>query len=131
MNHSAPIFFAQAQQPAAPAPSGSPSGAAPQNPMMGMLVPMLLIFGIMYFMMIRPESRKRKEHQKLVDTLKPGDKVITSGGIHGVIANVKDKIVLVKIADNVKVEMQRSSIQTVLTKSESATETPAVKADKP
>ncbi len=81
------------------------------------MLPMLVIMlAIMYFMMIRPENRRRKEHQKLLDNLKTGDKIITSGGIHGVVANVKDKSILVKIADNVKIELQKGSVQTVLTK---------------
>ena len=134
MNHS-PILLAQAQQqveqpatPAAPVtttgttqPSQPPPQVSP-GPLLTMLPMLVLMFAIFYFMTIRPENRKRKEHQKLLDNLKTGDRVITSGGMHGVVANVKDKTILVKIADNTKVEFQKGSIQTVLTKDADATD---------
>ena len=116
MNDFMTIIFAQAQ-PAAP-PGNAPG--APAGGLYQMLIPLLFIFAIFYFMMIRPDQRRRKEHQKLIEALKPGDRVVTSGGIFGVVANVKDKTVLVKIADNVKIEMQKGSVQTVLPKSESS-----------
>ena len=108
----ASLIFAEAQ-PGTPIPAKD----APSNPMGSlsqMLIPLLLIFAIFYFMIIRPEQRRRKEHQKLLGAVKPGDHIITSGGMHGIVANVKDKTVLLRIADNVKVELQKSSIQTVL-----------------
>ena len=74
------------------------------------LIPLILIFVVFYFLLIRPQSKQRKEHDNLLKNLKAGDKVLTSAGIYGVVANVKDKSVLVKIADNVKVEMNKSAI---------------------
>ncbi len=78
-------------------------------------LPMLIILGgIFYFLILRPQQKQRKEHQIMLGNLKKGDKVITIGGIHGMITNIKDKIVVVKIADNVKIELSRSSIAQVV-----------------
>ena len=78
-----------------------------------MMVPFVFIFVIFYFLLIRPQQRKAKDHAKLVSALKTGDSVVTNAGIHGVISNVKDKTVIVKIADNVKVEFDRAAIVTI------------------
>ena len=79
----------------------------------GPIVPMTLVFVIFYFLMLRPQQKKAKEHAKLVAGVKTGDHVVTSSGIHGIIANVKDRTVIVKVADNVKIEFDRASITTV------------------
>ena len=68
---------------------------------------------IFYFLLIRPQQRRQKQQQQLLANLKTGDKVITSSGIHGLIANVKDSTVLLKIADKVKIEVERSAVATV------------------
>ncbi len=82
----------------------------------------LILFGsiilIFYFMIIRPQQRRAKERQRLIDNLKKGDKVVTSGGIYGTIVGIDDKTVLVQIADNVKVKLDRGSISTVVSESE-------------
>ena len=80
----------------------------------GFFIPFIFIFVIMYFIMIRPQMRRQKEQQKLIGALKTGDRVVTSSGIHGLIANVKDATVIVKVADNVKIEMDKSAISNVL-----------------
>ena len=77
------------------------------------MMPLIFIFVIFYFLLIRPQQRKAKDHAKLVSALKTGDSVVTNAGIHGVISNVKDKTVIVKIADNVKVEFDRAAIVTI------------------
>ena len=79
----------------------------------GMLVPLILIVFIMYFFMIRPQSKKQKEIQRMIDALKKGDKVVTIGGIHGTIAQTKEKTVIVKVDDNTKIEFNRTAIATV------------------
>ena len=101
------LLFAQA---AASSPA-APGGGAP-NPITGLL-PFVFIFVIFYFLLIRPQTKKQKEHQQLVASLQTGDDVITNAGIHGVITNVKEKTVIVRIADNVKVEFDRAAISTV------------------
>ena len=80
-------------------------------------VPLIFIFVIMYFVMIRPQKKRQEQQQKLVSSLKTGDRVVTNAGIHGLISNVKENTVLVKVADNVKIEMDKSAITNVLKES--------------
>jgi preprotein translocase subunit YajC len=68
----------------------------------------------MYFVMIRPQKKRQEQQQKLVSNLKTGDRVVTNAGIHGLISNVKETTVLVKVADNVKIEIDKSAITNVL-----------------
>ena len=74
------------------------------------LLPMGVLFIIMYFLLIRPQKTKEKKHREMVSQLKKNDAVITSGGVHGTIVNVKEKTVIVRIDESVKIEVQRSSI---------------------
>jgi len=90
----------------------APAGAPPQNLLVTMM-PLVFIFVIFYFLLIRPQQKKQKEHEKLVQAVKTGDQVVTSSGIHGTVSNVKEKTVIVKIADNVKVEFDRGAIASV------------------
>jgi len=68
----------------------------------------------MYFVLIRPQKKRQQQQQRLVSSLKTGDRVVTNAGIHGLIANVKETTVIVKVADNVKIEMEKSAIANVL-----------------
>ncbi len=77
-------------------------------------VPLIFIFIIMYFVMIRPQKKRQEQQQKLIGNLKTGDRVVTNAGIHGLISNVKETTVLVKVADNVKIEIDKSAITSVL-----------------
>jgi preprotein translocase subunit YajC len=95
------------------------SQAPGQNPM-GMFVPMIIIFAIFYFMLIRPQQRKEKERRKMIDNVKTGDRVMFSGGILGSVTNTKEGTVIVKIAEGVKIEVARGGIQKVLDKGEKA-----------
>ena len=74
------------------------------------LVPLVLIFVVFYFLLIRPQKKQEKEHQKMLAVLKKNDEVVTSGGIHGTIINVKDKSVILRIDDNVKIEVDKNCI---------------------
>jgi preprotein translocase subunit YajC len=96
-------LLAQAQSPAPTGPGGG----------IGFFVPFIFIFIIMYFVMFRPQKKRQEQQQKLISTLKTGDRVVTNGGIHGLISNVKETTVIVKVADNVKIEMEKSAITTV------------------
>ena len=88
--------------------------AAPQpNPLGQMLVPFVCIGVIFYFLIIRPQSKKAKEQQAMISSLKAGDKVVTTGGIHGILITVKDTTVSVKIADNVKIEVDKAAVVAV------------------
>lgn len=77
-------------------------------------IPLIFIFIIMYFVMIRPQKKRQEQQQKLIGSLKTGDRVVTNAGIHGLISNVKETTVLVKVADNVKIEIDKSAITNVL-----------------
>jgi len=92
-------------------PSAGGSGG-----LMQMMMPMVLIIGVMYFMMIRPQQRKEKERRQMIDNLKSGAKVIFGGGLVGTIQNVKETTVVIKVADNLKVEALRASVSRVLEK---------------
>ena len=93
-------------------PAYAQAGAAQGNGMEGIFM-MVLIFVIFYFLLIRPQQKKQKEHEKLVKSVKTGDQVVTNAGIHGTVSNVKDATVIIKIADNVKVEFDRAAIAAV------------------
>lgn len=79
------------------------------NPIIN-LFPLIIIFIIFYFLLIRPQKTKEKEHQKMLNQLNKNDEVVTSSGIHGTIVNVKDKTVILRIDDNVKMEIEKNSI---------------------
>ena len=84
-------------------------------------VPLILIFAIMYFLLIRPQQKKMKEHKAMVEALRRGDQVVTQGGMIGKVTKVvDDNEVQVEIADNVKVRVVRATITQVLNKSEPA-----------
>src|SRR3954449_12624016 len=100
------VIFAQAQ-------TGSP-GPMPGGGIGSFFVPLIFIFVIMYFVMIRPQKKRQEQQQKLVASLKSGDRVVTNGGIHGLIANVKETTVLLKVADNVKIEIDKSAVTNVM-----------------
>ncbi len=74
------------------------------------LIMLLLMFVIIYFFMIRPQSKKAKEQRQFKEQLKKGDKVVTIGGIHGKIVDVKENYFLLEIADNVKIKIMRDAI---------------------
>ena len=81
-------------------------------------LPLILIFVIMYVLIIRPQQKKQKEHQRMLDSVKKGDKVVTSGGIYGQVVGVKEKeqTLIVMVAENVKLEISRAAIARVLDK---------------
>lgn len=87
----------------------------------GNLISTLIMFGaiffIFYFMIIRPQQKRAKEREKMLNAIEKGDKVITSGGIYGTIAGIEDKTVLLQIADNVKIKLDKSAINIVEKKS--------------
>lgn len=89
-------------------PQSAPPGAQP--PLLANFMPIIFIFVIFYFLLIRPQKKKQEEHQKMVSSLKKNDEVITSGGIHGTIVNLKDTTVTLRIDDNVRIEVQRSAV---------------------
>jgi len=83
--------------------------AAAANPIF-QFVPVIVIFAIFYFLLIAPMRKRQKALQNLVESLKKGDRVITNGGLHGEVASVKDDVVMLAVADNVRVRVSKSAI---------------------
>lgn len=84
--------------------------APPQQSMLGMFLPLVLIIVVFYFFMIRPQMKRQKETQKFRDALQRGDKVVTSGGIYGRIDEIKDQIIFLEVAPNVKLKVDKSVV---------------------
>ncbi|WP_102226697.1 preprotein translocase subunit YajC [Acidimangrovimonas sediminis] len=97
------------------------AGAGGAESALTSFVPLILIFGIMYFLLIRPQQKKAKDHRAMVEAVRRGDEVVTSGGILGKVSKVKDNgEVEVEIADGVKVRVLKSTISQVISKTEPA-----------
>lgn len=80
------------------------------------LVPLLLMFGIFYFLLIRPQQKKAREHRALLDTLKKGDQVVTAGGMHGKVTGIDGDVVTIEIATGVNVKFNKGHIASVAKK---------------
>lgn len=106
------MFFTEAYA-ASPNP-GAPG--APQGPGLENFLPMMIImFIIIYFFIIRPQGKRQKETKKLLESLKKGDKVVTVGGILGLITNIKGNVVTLKVSSETEIDFRRSAIATVVT----------------
>jgi preprotein translocase subunit YajC len=90
-------------------------GAAAPNPLMSFL-PLIIIFGIFYFMLIRPQMKRAKEARAMIAALAKGDEVLTNGGLLGRIEDIADSFVTLEIADNVRVKLQKNAVTAVLPK---------------
>ena len=104
---------------------GGPGGGAAQLPFM--LIMMGAIIAVFYFMLIRPQRKKQKELQSMIESLKKGDRIVTIGGIRGSVFNVTDKTVVVKVDDNTKIEFSKDAIAGVVNKGSEDTATPESK----
>ncbi len=97
----------------------APGGAPPQSPI-GFLLPMALIFVIFYFLLIRPQTKRQKEHEELLKRVEKGDRVVTSGGMHGVVTGTTDDILTIEIGAGggqaLRVKVDRARIDRVLGK---------------
>jgi preprotein translocase subunit YajC len=95
--------------------AATPSQGGPQQQgnFLLLMIPYALIFVVFYFLMIRPSRQRQKEHAQLLDALKPGDKVVCAGGIHATVVGVTDATVQVRIADQVRVDVEKASITAV------------------
>ncbi|NIM20748.1 MAG: preprotein translocase subunit YajC [Candidatus Latescibacteria bacterium] len=90
-------------------PSGSEGGSPA-----GLLIPLLGMLVIFYFLLIRPQQRKQRELQQMISALRKGDRILTTGGIYGTVLSVKEHIIVLKIAENVKIEMVKSAVASVV-----------------
>jgi preprotein translocase subunit YajC len=95
----------------------APQGREVPNPLISFM-PLILMFLIFYFLLIRPQQNKQKEHEKMVSQLKKNDEIITTGGIHATIVNVKDNTYIVRVDDNVKIEISKSAVATLKKRAE-------------
>jgi len=100
--------------PAGAVTGGGVAGAPQQPGLMGMLVPFLLMFAVLYFLMIRPQQKKMREQQDMLKALEHGTEVVTSSGILGKITGITDKVVTLEIADNVRIKILKSQIAQVV-----------------
>lgn len=94
---------------------GQPAEGAEAPSMLVTMFPFILMFVILYLLIIRPQQRKQKDHQRLIDELKKGDRVVTSGGMHGTITGIKEQegILVLQVAKEVQIEVSRGSISKV------------------
>lgn len=94
---------------------GTGGGASGQGGGFGALVPLILMFAIFYFLLIRPQQRKQKQHRQMISDLKKGDRVITSGGLYGRITGLTDTVVTLEISEKVRVKVARGNISASVT----------------
>jgi preprotein translocase subunit YajC len=106
------MFLSSAFAQTAPAAA---AGGDMQSTLMSML-PLLLMFGVLYFVMIRPQMKKQKEHRAMIDALAKGDEIVTAGGLLGKVSKMDEAYIGVELASGVEVQMQRSAVFQVLTK---------------
>jgi len=104
------------------APGGGGTAPAGGGGMLGMVGYMVIFFALFYFLMIRPQMRREKERKKMIETIKTGDRILFCGGMLGTVANVKDQLLAVKIADNVKIEVARGAVLRVLASDENVSD---------
>jgi preprotein translocase subunit YajC len=104
------VFISQAFAQTAPAASGGTESSLLS------LLPLVLMFVVLYFIMIRPQMKRQKEHKTLIDALAKGDEVVTSGGVLGRVSKLGESFVHVEVANGVELQVQRSSIVQVLPK---------------
>jgi len=108
------INFAFSLLMAAPPAGGEAAGPAS---LLTSFLPLIAIVAIFYFLMIRPQNKKRKETEKMLAALKKGDKIVTIGGLYGTVQSVKETTVIIKVDDNTKIEFLRSAVSNVITAS--------------
>lgn len=97
---------------------GGGTGAEGQSAGFGAFVPLIIMFAIFYFLLIRPQQKKAKQHKELLSALKKGDRVVSSGGLHGTVTGLTEDVVTMEIAPKVRVKVSRGSISGVLGKAQ-------------
>ena len=94
-------------------PAYAQAAGGPAGEIFGMIVPLILIMGVFYFLLIRPQQRQKKEMAARIASLQTGDKVVTSAGIHGIVHNVKEHTVIVKVAEGTMLEFDKAAVASV------------------
>jgi len=95
-------------------PAAAQAGGSPQGSGMFSIVTILMMFAVMYFLMIRPQQKRMKEHREMTEALKKGDEIVTNGGLGGTITKIGDAYLSVKISDGVEVNVQRQAVAALL-----------------
>jgi len=93
--------------------TGGTGSAGGQGSSFGAFVPLILMFAIFYFLLIRPQQKKAKLHREMISAMKKGDRVVSSGGLHGVVTGLTDDVVTMEIAPKIRVKVSRGSISVV------------------
>ncbi|NUZ06429.1 preprotein translocase subunit YajC [Piscinibacter koreensis] len=109
------MFISEAYAQAAPPAAGTDSGMGALGGLSGML-PLLLMFAVLYFIMIRPQMRRQKEHKAMIEALAKGDEVVTSGGLLGRISKLGETFVSIEVASGVEIQIQRAAVVQVMPK---------------
>jgi preprotein translocase subunit YajC len=105
------VFISEAHAQAAPA-----AGPESMFGSLGTMLPLVLMFVVLYFVMIRPQMKRQKEHKTMIDALAKGDEVVTSGGLLGKVSKVGESFLSVEIASGVEIQVQRSAVTQVMPK---------------
>ncbi|MBN2333472.1 MAG: preprotein translocase subunit YajC [Deltaproteobacteria bacterium] len=101
------VAFAMAQNPAGGGPAGGLEG-------LKAFFPLILMFAIFYFLLIRPQQKKQKEHKNMLANLKRGDEIVTAGGLMGKVTAISDRVVTIEVADKIRVRILRSQVMTIV-----------------
>ena len=96
--------------------TGGGSGAGGQGGGFGAFIPLILMFAIFYFLLIRPQQKKAKQHREMISSIKKGDRVVSSGGLHGLVTGITDEVVTMEIAPKIRVKVSRASVAGLLRK---------------
>ena len=107
------MFISEAFAQAAPAPAAAPDSFMGS---LGSMLPLVLMFVVLYFVMIRPQMKRQKEHKAMIDALAKGDEVVTAGGMLGKVSKLGESYLHVEIANGVEIQVQRSAVVQVLPK---------------
>ena len=110
------MFISQAFAQAAPAATGAAEGPFGSLGSIGGMLPLVLMFVVLYFVMIRPQMKRQKEHKSMIDALAKGDEVVTSGGVLGKVSKMGETFVGVEVASGVEIQVQRSAVVQVMPK---------------
>jgi preprotein translocase subunit YajC len=96
----------------------NPKGGEGGPSLLVSFIPILLIFVIFYLLLILPQQKKQKQHQSMLSSLRKGDRIVTNGGIYGTVADVKEHVIVLKVAEEVKIELIKSAVAAVIDKKE-------------
>jgi preprotein translocase subunit YajC len=97
---------------------GTPPGGAPAGGQSAItsMIPLIIMFAIFYFLLIRPQQKKAKEHKSLLEALKKGDSIVTAGGIHGKVTAVEENVVIIEVANGVNIRLNKGHVAAVVDK---------------